>query len=201
MRKKTILLVDDEESILESLCNYLGKNNYDVKTASSGEAAVDQIRTTHFDLVVTDLVMDGISGMEVLKETKKTNSRVCVFILTGYGDMESAIEALRSGADDYFLKPFDPEELVLKIKRCLDIQETLNKIKIYENILPICMYCKNIRDDTGTEFGKGKWMNVEEYIYRNSGTDISHGCCPGCYKKQVEEIENFKRENIFQQKK
>ncbi|MCB2182626.1 MAG: response regulator [Desulfobulbaceae bacterium] len=181
MCKKTILLVDDEETILKSVSNYLKKNGYDVTTAASGEEAIKKLRTTPFDLTITDLAMVGVSGLDVLREIKKNNSTCCVFILTGYGNMESAIDALRSGADDYLLKPCDVEELVLKIKRCLEKQEALNRIKIYENILPICMYCKNIRDDTGVEPGKGKWMSVEEYLHRKSGTTISHGCCHKCY--------------------
>jgi len=183
MRNKTILLVDDEEIILNSFGKDLRRENYDVILAASGEEAIYLLRGGQFDLVVTDLSMLGIDGIQVLKETKKINSLTGVIILTGYGDMTSAIDALRLGADDYLLKPCDSDELIIRIERCLEKQEALQKIKIYENILPVCTYCKSIRDDdAGTDHGKGKWLRMEEYIHTKSGTDISHGCCPACYE-------------------
>lgn len=181
MHNRTILLVDDEEPILESLGNYLEVNDFQVKTAKSGEDALDVFRTSSFDLVITDLVMDGISGIEVLKEIKKIKSETGVFILTGQGDMTLAIEALRSSADDFLLKPCDADELILRIERVLEKQEALRKIKLYEKYLAICMYCKKIRDDTGKQWGTGKWLQLEDYLTRKSGVDFTHCCCPECY--------------------
>jgi ActR/RegA family two-component response regulator len=183
MRNKYILLVDDERPILESLGNYLERNEFNVKTAQSGEDALAAFRSAPFDLVVTDLIMDGISGIEVLKEIKKINFESCVFILTGKANMELAIEALRSGADDFILKPCDADELILKMERSFEKQEMLRKIKLYEKFLPICMYCRKIRDDTGTLPGCGRWLQVEEYLRQKSGVDMTHGCCPECYGK------------------
>ncbi len=186
MHNKAVLLVDDEQPILQSLSNYLEKNAFDVKQAISGEKALAQFSSpTAFDLVITDLVMAGISGMDVLKQIKKSNYETGVFILTGHGNMALAIEALRSGADDFILKPCDAEELICKMERFFEKQDALRKIKIYEKFLPICMYCKKIRDDSGTELGKGQWIGIEEYLCQKSGTDLSHGCCPECLEKQL----------------
>ncbi len=186
MRNKAVLLVDDEEPVLISLRNYLERNNFYVKTAKSGEAALAEFRTGVFDLVITDLAMDGISGIEVLQEIKKINAETGVFILTGQGDISLAIEALRSGADDFLLKPCDADELVLRMGRVLEKLEALKKNKIYEKVIPICMYCKKIRDDTGTQYGAGRWRQVEEYLSQKSGADLTHGCCPECYERQKE---------------
>ena len=183
MKSKSILIVDDEESILNSLRKDLVSENYSVTTALSGEEALKSLHSNHFDLVISDLVMPGIDGIRVLQEAKTIDPEISVIILTGYGDMTSAIAALRVGADDYLLKPCDIDELLLRITRSFEKQEAFRKIKLYENILPICVYCKNIRDDTGTEPGNGKWMRMEEYIHLKSGTRISHGCCPECYLK------------------
>lgn len=183
MKSKSILIVDDEEFILNSLRKDLVSENYSVTTALSGEEALKSLHSNHFDLVISDLVMPGIDGIQVLQEAKTIDPETCVIILTGYGDMTSAIAALRVGADDYLLKPCDIDELLLRITRSLEKKEAFRKIKLYEKILPICIYCKNIRDDTGTEPGKGKWMRMEEYIYLKSGTRISHGCCTECYHK------------------
>ncbi len=183
MRNKSILLVDDEQIILHSIGRDLRMQDYVVTLAANGEDAINLLKCNQFELVVTDISMQGLDGIQVLKEAKKISSIISVIILTGYGDMVSAIDALRLGADDYLLKPCDPDELVMRIERCLEKQEAFQKVRFYEKILPVCMYCKSIRDDSGTEPGKGEWLTMEKYIYHMSGTDISHGICPGCYEK------------------
>jgi len=180
-----ILVVDDEEIILKALKKDFEQEGYEVMTASSGEEAVDIIQAQYFDMIVTDLSMPEMGGIEVLAAAKKNIPDISTIILTGYGDMTSAIEALRLGADDYLLKPCDIEELLLRISRCLKNREAQQKVKIYENILPVCSYCKSIRDDRGVEPGKGKWMQMEKYIHITSDTDISHGICPVCYEQEM----------------
>ena len=187
MQNKSILLVDDEEIILNSIGMDLRRENYNVTLATSGEEAITLLQDKRFDLVVTDLSMSGMDGIQVLKEAKKIHAMTGVIILTGFGDMTSAIDALRLGADDYVLKPCGSDELIIRIGRCLEKQEAFQKIKLYENILPVCMYCKSIRDDTGTEPGKGKWMRMEEYLHKNSGTNISHGICSECFEKHKDD--------------
>ena len=176
--------MDDDEPILISLGNYLERNNVHVQTANSGETALSLFRTAFFDLVITDLVMAGISGIKVLQEVKKINSEIGVFILTGQADITLAIEALRAGADDFLMKPYDADELILRMERVLEKQDVMKKNRIYETLIPICMYCKKIRDDTGTQHGAGKWLQLEEYLSRKSGA--THGCCPECYEKFAE---------------
>lgn len=183
MIKPSILLVDDEPVILESLARDLECNNYSVSKASNGEEALLMLRKFRFELIITDLVMPGTGGIEVLRNAKSESPDSGVFILTGYGDMDSAIEALRLGADDYLIKPYDPEEMMIRVDRCMERLEKLRTLKIYEDILPICSYCKNIKDDVNVEPGTGKWLTVEEYILRKSGTIMSHGVCPECFEK------------------
>lgn len=184
MRRKSVLLVDDEQLILKSLGNYLEKNAFNVIQATSGETALALFRSSSFDLVITDLAMDGISGLEVLQEVKQNNSEVGVFILTGQSKTELVIDALRAGANDFFLKPCDPDELLFKMNNFFEKQDVLKKIKIYEKFLPICMYCKKIRDDSGREPGTGKWFQLEEYLLQKSDANLSHGCCPECFEMQ-----------------
>lgn len=68
-----------------------------------------------------------------------------------------------------------------------NLQKALDEIHTLKGILPVCCYCKNIRDDTGTERGKGAWMRMEEYLYNKTGTDVSHGCCPDCFEKHKDD--------------
>lgn len=126
---KKILLVDDEESILNSFRKDLKQNGYDVTTASSGEEALTALHNIHYDLVISDLVMTGMDGIQVLKEAKKIDQKIRVIILTGYGNMTTAINALRLGADDYLLKPCDTDELLLRISRCFEKQNLLIQLE------------------------------------------------------------------------
>ena len=192
MKSKAILLVDDEALILESLGRDLKIEGYGITTAENGERAIAIMKNKQFDLVITDLMMEGLDGIKVLKQAKKIDPVLPVIILTGYGDLTSAIDALRLGADDYLLKPCDIDELLFRISNCLEKQEIKRKIKLYEDILPVCSVCKKIRDDTGKEPGKGEWMTVEEYIERKAGVLFSHGYCKECYEDALKDIRSTK---------
>ena len=188
MISKSILLVDDEEIILNSLGRDLEQEGYDVSLAASGEDAVVWLREKKLDLVITDLVMKGMDGIQVLKEAKKIDSHIGVFILTGYGDMTSAIDALRLGADDYLQKPVDTDEMVIRIRRYLERQEALRKIQFYEKIMPVCCVCGNIRDDTGVEHGQGEWLKADLYIVKKTTAEVSHTYCPTCLDKSKKDF-------------
>jgi YesN/AraC family two-component response regulator len=186
--KKKVLLVDNEEAILESLSHYLKYSRLHVETATSARQALRLFKKETFDLIITDLVMNGMSGMELLSEIKKIKYDSGVFILTGQGNMGSVIDAIRLSADDYLLKPCDADELIFRMERFFEKQDALRKIKVYEKFLPICMYCKMIRDDAGVERGAGTWLSPEEYLKRkNSDLRLSHGCCPDCFEKHKDE--------------
>ena len=116
-----ILLVDDEEIILESLGKSLRHIGYIVEMAPSGEEAISKLKADGFDLIITDLVMPGKGGLEVLAAAKEINPDCAVIILTAHGNMSSAVKSLRLGADDYLCKPCDKDELVSRIERCLEV--------------------------------------------------------------------------------
>ena len=187
MLNKSILLVDDEEIILNALGRDLEHEGYDITVASNGEEAVARLKDQNYDLVITDLVMTGMDGLQVLEESKKNNPDIGVFILTGYGDMTSAIDALRLGADDYLQKPIDTDEILLRIDRCLKSHEALKKIKVYEEIIPICCVCGKIRDDTGAEPGHGEWLTPDVFIYKKTTADVTHAYCPDCLSESIKE--------------
>jgi len=129
MRSKTILLVDDEPIIRNSLSRELQGEGYTVTTADSGDKAISKLKQERFDLVISDLRMEGLDGLDVLKQAKGTAPRLPVIILTGQGDMVSAIEALRLGADDYMLKPCDISELLIRMSHCFEKKELLEQLK------------------------------------------------------------------------
>ena len=130
MAKKSILLVDDEAIILESLGRDLEAEGYEVATANNGEGAIGMLQQQRFDLVITDLMMEGLDGIQVLKQAKRIDAALPVIILTGYGDMTSAIDALRLGADDYVLKPCEVTELLFRMSRCLEKHQLLEQLRL-----------------------------------------------------------------------
>jgi len=180
MKTYKVLLVDDDPAILEALSSALEGEGYDVRTADNGRSALELIANSTFDIVVTDLVMDDIDGIAVLKSTKAKNPDSIVMILTGYGDMNSAIDALRLNADDYILKPCSDDEFFFRIKRGIEKLEYMRKVKIYEHILPVCCVCKKIRDDIRGAPGAGEWMPVEEYLTKKAKISVTSSYCPEC---------------------
>ena len=156
MRKYSILLVDDDPIITAGTGSQLEGEGYEVTIADSGERAVELLNQSSFDLVITDLVMEEVNGISVLKKSKEINPETMVIIFTGFGDMTSVIDAIRLDADDYMLKPCEPEEMYFRVSRCLEKMEIKRKIKIYEELLPVCCVCKKIRVDNGREHSTGQ---------------------------------------------
>jgi len=189
MSKKTILLVDDEPIIRKTLAGKLKDEGFTVLTAENGDKALAFLSTTRIHLVITDLMMEGMNGIQVLEGVKAKSPETAVIILTGYGDLTSAIDALRLGADDYLLKPCDLNELLFRMNKCLEKQELKQMVQIYEEILPICLDCKKIRVDGGSNSGEGNWIPVDQYLTKKAGKSMSHGYCPECGEKFLESIE------------
>lgn len=188
MKEHSILLVDDEESIRVTVANDLTKAGYDVTAAESGEQAVEELKEDHFDLVITDLIMDGMDGIGVLREARKLHPDILVMILTGYGSLSSAVDALRAGAFDYMLKPCDKDELLIRTSRCVEHLKLNRKIKIYEKILVVCCVCKKIRDDDGREPGTGVWKQPDVYLEQKTGIQASHTYCDECADDFLKEL-------------
>jgi DNA-binding NtrC family response regulator len=111
-----VLIVDDEVEFLETLVKRLRKRKLDVDGVTSGEAALEQLKERPVDIVVLDVKMPGMSGLDTLREIKKGYSLLEVIMLTGHANMEVAIEGMDVGAFDYLMKPIEIDELVYKIQ-------------------------------------------------------------------------------------
>lgn len=114
-----ILVVDDEEVIREGMRRILEGEGYRVRTSASGQAAGEMIQTEDFDVVITDLKMPGMDGIEVLKTIKILQPDVPVMIITGYSTVETAVEAMKQGAFDYIAKPFTSELIIGKVRKAV----------------------------------------------------------------------------------
>jgi DNA-binding NtrC family response regulator len=126
MARKSILVVDDEKNQREILETILSGEGYDVTTASSGEAAMKFVADRHFDLVLTDLKMTGMSGLDLLKQLTDFDKSIIVILLTAHGTIDSAVDALRLGAFEYLQKPYDSEKLLDTVARALKKLTTLD---------------------------------------------------------------------------
>jgi DNA-binding NtrC family response regulator len=115
-----ILLVDDEPLNLDLLEQELGELGYAIAKADGGRAALDMLATVSPDLILLDYQMPGMNGFEVLTEIKKKQADLPVIMITAYGTIERAVEAIKSGADDFVTKPFDPDHLALVVKKALE---------------------------------------------------------------------------------
>lgn len=187
--KFSVLLVDDDDFALRVISNRLEEEGYTVKTANSGEKALTLMKETSFDLVITDLMMQGIDGIQVLKTAKDINPETMVIILTGYGDITSAIDAIRFQADDYLCKNSEPEELLFRISKCIEKAETSKNAKHYEKILTFCCVCKNVRDDIDKTPGSGEWISAEEFLWKKAKLSPFPTYCPECIQKILSDID------------
>lgn len=129
MSRARILIVDDELIIRESLQAWLERDDHQVQSVASGEEALEIIPKQRFDLVFLDIKLEGMSGLEALKQIKDLDPDVSVVMITAYGSISTAVEAMKDGAQDYLLKPFEPDELGVLIERVME-----GKAKARENL-------------------------------------------------------------------
>ena len=118
--KTRILIVDDEEEFVEALSERLIMRDYDVTTSLSGEDAIEKVKGYNFDVVILDVSMPGMNGVEALGEIKKIKPLTEVIMLTGHATVESAIDGMKLGALDFLMKPCETEALVSKINKAYD---------------------------------------------------------------------------------
>ncbi len=205
--EKRLLIIDDEDIVLKSCERILRNESYIIDTAYSGEDGLKKINEQKYDLVITDLMMPGMSGMDVLKTVKDENIDVTVVIFTGYATAETAREALKMGAFDYIPKPFTPEEFRDVIHNAIKSNESsdtgmldLMAIVSHELKSPV-----SVVHTTAQTLAKGYFGNLEpkqkeimDTIIRNcqylediirSYIDLS--------KMEIDDIESFNQEINF----
>lgn len=136
--KTRILIVDDEEKFSQPLAERLRLRDYYVTSSQTGEDAIDQIKKYNFDVVVLDVLMPGMDGIETLRKIKKIKPLTEIIMLTGHATVETAIEGMKLGATDFLMKPSETEELVSKIQKAHDRkaeqEERIREAKIQDII-------------------------------------------------------------------
>lgn len=132
--KPRILIVDDEKEFVETLAQRLTIREYDVTTAFSGTEAIETVKGYNFDVVILDVLMPGMDGVETLREIKKLKPLTEVIMLTGNATVETAVEGMKLGASDYLMKPCETEDLVSKVQRAYERkaeqEERIREVKV-----------------------------------------------------------------------
>jgi DNA-binding NtrC family response regulator len=184
-----ILLVDDEPSILRVLATVLKSEEHDVVAVGDGETAKGILAEQNFDLMISDIRMTPVNGMDLLKVVHEQDKSIAVIMLTAYGTVETAIQALKLGAFDYLTKPFKVDELLITVKRALDYTAALSENEtlkrqlqsqvVFESIIaesgPMKRVCEMVRRVAPTdttilitgESGTGKEL-IAKAIHSNS---------------------------------
>ncbi|MCI0470867.1 MAG: response regulator [Candidatus Aminicenantes bacterium] len=198
--KPLVLIVDDVPKNLQVLGNILRKKEYNIAAATSGKQALDMVEKVLPDLILLDIMMPDIDGLEVCGKLKKSPRAkdIPVIFLTAKTTTEDIVKGFEVGAVDYLTKPFNSLELLaraqthIELKRSRDkerelivkLRDALTKVKQLSGLIPICSRCKKIRDD------EGYWQRVEEYLETHSEAQLTHSLCPECVIKLFPEMSN-----------
>ena len=168
-----ILVVDDDDGIRLLVKKYLNENNYLVTTADNAEDANEKIGIIKFDLIILDIMMPGKSGLEFIKENRK-KLNTPVILLTAKGEATERIKGLEVGADDYLPKPFEPKELILRIRNIIEKTKVSDQKRIikFENIKIDLNKQLIIKNDIEYKINKTEKIKLEKMI-KNPGKTFS----------------------------
>jgi phosphoserine phosphatase RsbU/P len=204
-RAVKILIAEDDLVSRRLLEATLIKWGYGVVVTCDGAEAWEALQSADAPpLAIVDWMMPGMDGIELCRKVRHelTPTPPYLILLTAKGRRQDIITGLRSGANDYVTKPFDREELQARVQvgmrivelqhsladRVKALEEALARVKQLQGLLPICSYCKKIRDD------QNYWQQVENYISEHSEAQFSHSICPDCYEKRVKpELDQLRR--------
>jgi len=188
------LLVADDDPLYRQVFSHLFSQEFEVVLANDGAEAWDLLqRDRSLHLALLNWRMPKLSGPEVCQRVRATPDMESVYLLiaTAKQNIEDVIAGFGAGADDYITKPFHSRELIARVMvgrrvvelqadlahRIVQLQEASQKVKLLQGLLPICSYCKRIRDDNDY------WEQVETYITEHTHVMFSHSICPDCYRK------------------
>lgn len=191
-----ILIAEDDPISRRVLETTLKRWGYDVVVAVNGNEAWDLLQDdVSPQLAILDWMMPGLDGIQLCRRLRETATidPVYILLLTARGEKEDIVTGLEAGANDYVTKPFDREELQARVRvgarmvelqqsladRVSELEEALQQVKRLEGILPICSFCKRVRDDADY------WQQVESYVASRSEARFSHGICPECWESRV----------------
>lgn len=147
--KKRILVVDDEDSVRRLLQELLKKEGYQVKTAENGLEALELVDKFHFDLIIIDIRMPVMDGLELFRILREKDPEIIVIIMTAYTGVDTAVEAMKMGAYNYISKPFNISEIKLNVRRALEIKNLVEEVKDLRQEIKVRYSLNNIIGNSG----------------------------------------------------
>ena len=172
-----IIVIEDQPIAAMLLLANLKALGHEVEHVQDSSRASERIVQGEYRVVVSDWMMPKINGLELCQKVRESASAYIYFILVSSQPVtkENRQKALAAGVDDFLVKPVDPEELGMRLHVAERIIHMTAQIIQLESFIPICGYCKKIRDD------KKYWQDIESYFRDEKGAQFSHGICPDCY--------------------
>ncbi len=170
--KKIILLADDDDNLRRVLEFQLSEAGYKILTAADGAEAFEIFTNNDFDCVITDLRMPKLSGLELLEKIKTVNAEIPVVVITAFGEVETAVSAMKVGAFDYVNKPFNRDEILLTLERALNFSETKNENRRLREIVKKEFQIENLIGDSPP---MRTVLNVVERVSRSDATVLITG--------------------------
>jgi len=187
-----VLAVEDDAVARRVLCQALKRLDFDVDSASDGESAWEKLQGEPTRVVVSDWMMPGVDGLELCRRIRARPEADYVYfiLLTGKdATEENQRAAADAGVDDFLTKPLKFSDLWMRLRVAGRILHYTTQVRKLEEMLPICSYCKKIRDD------QNYWQQLEGYINERTGSEFSHSICPDCYTAVVQtELEKLRNE-------
>jgi DNA-binding response OmpR family regulator len=204
-----VLVTDDGPEIRLMSTMLLRRAGYEVLEASTGQECLDAVLVHHPDLILLDVMLPDITGIQVCRQIKNDESLKDIFVILASGiqvSSEHQAEGLDIGADGYIIRPIPNREFLARvqagerIKKAEDtlrekerqqqtlisqLEEALTEIKTLKGCIPICATCKKIRDD------EGYWNKLEAYISKHTDATFTHGICPECLELARTEVKKF----------
>ncbi|MCI0330903.1 MAG: response regulator transcription factor [candidate division Zixibacteria bacterium] len=185
---KILVAEDDAVSrlILEKALQGWG---HSVTSCESGKAAWGLYQAGEFRVVISDWMMPEMDGPELCRKIRslERSDYTYIILLTAKTGKENFMEGMESGADDYLTKPFDADELKIRLKVAERILSLHADVETLRTFLPICAWCRKIRND------RQLWQTAEEYLQTHAEVDFSHSICPECAEKQKAQLVEKKR--------
>ncbi len=205
-REVKVLVTDDDPGVLRLSASLLGREGYEVYEATTGKECLETARAHHPDMILLDVMLPDITGVEVCRQIKADQELQDTFVILVSGvrvSSEYQADGLAVGADGYIVKDITNREFLarvdsmVRIKRMGDalraekkeqekliskLQEALAEIRTLKGLIPICAFCKKIRDD------EGYWNQLEAYICKHTDASFTHGVCPECAESWKAEL-------------
>ena len=189
--QQIVHIIEDDTSTRRLLENLTGLLGYNVISHDNGRDAWKAFEKKHPEIVISDWRMPGMDGLELCKalREKKADSYTYFMLVTAERRSKNNLErAIKAGVDDFLKKPISSEEIWNRIRVAQRILDFNHQVATLESLIPICAYCKSVRNDEDI------WERIEEYVNERTGADFSHGICPDCLEKHVRpQMDEFKR--------